>query len=372
MKHNRAYNFSPGPAALPVEILEEVQEELLNYRNTGMSVMEMSHRSKEFLHIIEQAEEDIRQILNVPHDHSVIFLQGGASLQFCMVPMNLASAQDTVDVIQTGSWTKKATKEIMKISKVHIAASTENENFARLPKLEELNFSEEAAYVHIASNNTIFGTQMHDFPDTKGIPLVADMSSDILSRKINMADFGLIFAGAQKNLGPAGLALIIIRNDLLDRTPENIPIYLQYKTHVESRSLYHTPPTFTVYMLGLTLRWIKQKGGLEKIELMNQEKARTLYGAIDSNDFYYCPVKEKSDRSFMNVVFRIKGASGEAEKEKLEKRFVEEAEKNGILNIKGHRSVGGLRASIYNAMTHEGINHLVGFMENFSQEYKGH
>ena len=369
MKYNRVYNFSPGPSMIPTEVLEKAREELLNYQNSGMSVMEMSHRSREFMHMMEQAEADVRDILNVPDNYSVIFLQGGASLQFCMVPMNLSNSQKTVDVIQTGSWTKKAAKEIARISKVHIVASTEDENFARLPRTEELKFSKEAAYVHIASNNTIFGTQMNDFPDTKDVPLVADMSSDILSRKINISKFGLIFASSQKNLAPAGVVLVIIRNDLLEKAPKNIPIFLQYKTHVESRSLYHTPPTFMIYMLGLTLQWIKKEGGLEGIERRNQEKARILYDAIDSNDLYYCPVKEKGDRSIMNVVFRIQKASEDPEKERLENIFFEEANKKGITNIKGHRSVGGLRASIYNAMPQGGVHHLVGFMEEFSKKY---
>ena len=365
-KYNRSYNFSPGPAAIPLEALEQARDELLNYKQSGMSVMEMSHRSKEFLSIIEEAEDNIRALLGITNDYSVIFLQGGASFQFCMVPMNLVGPDQMVDVIQTGSWTKKASKEIEKICKLHIAGSTEKENFMRIPKQEELNFSENPAYIHIASNNTIMGTQTKVFPETNEIPLVADMSSDILSRVLDISKFGLIFAGSQKNLGPAGICLVIIRNDLVGRSSSELPIFLQYKSHIDAKSLYNTPPTFSIYMLNLVTKWIKSQGGLLAIEKKNIEKATLLYECIEQNDFYDSPVT-KEDRSNMNVVFRIKGAHENPKKEELEALFVQEALKNQIVNIKGHRSVGGLRASIYNAMSKEVVQHLVDFMTEFAK-----
>ena len=363
--YQRIFNFSAGPANMPVPVLEKARDELLNYRDSGCSVMEMSHRSEEFLTIIQEAEKNLRDCLGIPDGYSVLFLQGGASLQFCMVPLNLSNKDKTVDVIQTGSWTKKATKEIQKISQVNIAASSEEDNFLRLPKKEEMRFLDDSAYVHIASNNTIFGTQMKVFPDTGDVPLVADMSSDILSRKINISRFGLIFAGAQKNLGPAGVTLVIIRNDLMERTPQEIPIFLQYSTHAKANSLYNTPPTFGIYILGLVLEWVKSGGGLDEIEKNNQEKSNLLYKAIDESDFYSCPIPAE-DRSNMNVVFRIR--EGHDDSETIEKKFAQEAKEEGIINIKGHRSVGGLRASIYNAMPLQGIQHLVDFMDRFAKK----
>ncbi len=366
--HGRVFNFSAGPANIPVPVLEEARDHLINYKGCGSSVMEMSHRSQEFLDIIENAENKLRNCLGVPDNYSVLFLQGGASLQFSMIPLNLSNKNKTVDVIQTGNWTKKATKEIEKISSVNIVASSEGDNFLRLPKIEEFNFSNNASYVHMASNNTIFGTQMQKFPNTGKIPLVVDMSSDILSRQIDVSDFGLIFAGAQKNLGPSGITLVIIRNDLLERTPQEIPIFLQYDTHKKAKSLYNTPPTFGIYILGLVVQWLLDQGGVQAIEKKNQKKASLLYEFIDKSDLYHCPIPIE-DRSNMNVVFRIKATDNESQIERLEKKFIEKAQANFITNIKGHRSVGGFRASIYNAMPLDGINHLIGFMDGFSKEW---
>ena len=365
--HARVFNFSAGPANMPVSVLEEARDHLINYKGCGSSVMEISHRSQNFLDIIESAENNLRNCLNIPDNYSVLFLQGGASLQFAMIPLNLSDKDKTVDVIQTGSWTKKATKEIEKISSVNIVASSEKDNFLQLPKIEKSQFSDDAAYVYMASNNTIFGTQAKEFPNTGDIPLVADMSSDILSRQIDVSRFGLIFAGAQKNLGLSGVTLVIIRNDLLERTPQEIPIFLQYNTHVKAKSLYNTPPTFGIYILGLVLQWLIDGGGIQKIEKRNQEKASLLYSVIDKSSFYHCPIPAE-DRSNMNVIFRIQATDDSSHIAKLEKEFVEKAQKNYITNIKGHRSVGGLRASIYNAMSLDGIHHLINFMEDFSKE----
>ncbi len=366
--YQRVFNFSAGPAGIPVPVLEEARDQLLNYQNHGCSVMEMSHRSKEFLAIIENTEKDLREYLKVPNNYSILFLQGGASLQFCMIPLNLSDQSKTVDIIQTGSWTKKATEEIKKISKINIVASSEKNNFLCLPKKEEFKFSDNPAYIHMASNNTIFGTQVRDFPKIQGIPLVADMSSDILSRPIDVSQFGLIFAGAQKNMGLSGVTLVIIRNDLLERTPNEIPLFLRYGTHVEAKSLYNTPPTFGIYILGLVLKWLKEQGGIEKIKIKNKEKAAFLYKAIDESSSYECPIPNE-DRSDMNVVFHIKASDKNLEVKELEDSFVREAKENRIINIKGHRSIGGLRASLYNAMPLEGVHSLIQFMQDFSKKY---
>lgn len=360
---DRVFNFSAGPSALPLPVLEKAREELLNFKKAGMSVMEMSHRSAEFEEVNANAEALVRQHMRVPDDYAVIFLQGGASLQFAMAPMNLSLEGKPVGVIHTGLWTRKAMDEIKKITQLHIAASSEAQNFMRLPKQEEIRISPEASYVHIASNNTIYGTQWQEFPDTGKVPLVADMSSDILSREINVSRFGMIFAGAQKNLGPSGVAVIIIRKDLAERVKENVPTFLQYRTHIKNQSLYHTPPTFAVYMVGLVMEWIGKEGGVSAIQRRNEEKAQILYDAIDSSAFYTAPV-EKSDRSRMNVVFRVKKGD-----EELESRFAKEAEGAGLSGLKGHRSVGGLRASIYNAQTLEGVRALVGFMKDFEKKH---
>lgn len=360
---DRIINFSAGPAVLPEEVLKTAQAELLNFNGTGMSIMEMSHRSKPFEDVLAQAEQNFRDLYGIPEDYAVLFLQGGASLQFSMVPMNLYQQGKPVDVFNTGIWSQKAIQELAKVGEYHIVASSEETNFDRIPSVGSDIVSPNASYAYICSNNTIFGTQWKQFPKTGKVPLVADMSSDIMSKKINVRDFGLIFAGAQKNLGPSGVTIVIIRKDLAEKADKKLPVMLQYKTHIENTSLYNTPPTFGIYIVGLVLKWIKGQGGLAAIEKQNRLKAARLYDAIDGNPFYYCPVSEDS-RSDMNVVFRITGND-----EALEKQFVTESEKAGLSGLKGHRSVGGLRASIYNAMPEKGIDQLVDFMATFSKKH---
>jgi phosphoserine aminotransferase len=359
----RIFNFSAGPGVLPLPVLERARDELLNYEGCGMSVMEMSHRSPAFEGILAQAEDGLRQIMGIPADYAVLFLQGGASLQFSMVPMNLYLEGQPVDVLHTGAWTEKAIEEIKKVAACRLAASTAAENFRRLPRPDEIDFNPGASYVHMCSNNTIFGTQWRTFPNPGAVPLVADMSSDIFSRVIDVSQFGLIFAGAQKNIGPAGVTLVLIRKDLAERGQANLPTMLRYQTHLKNNSLYNTPPTFGIYMIGLVLDWIEAEGGLVAIEERNEAKAKLLYQAIDATDFYSGTV-EKQDRSWMNVNFRIQGDNVE-----LEKKFAQEAEAAGLSGLKGHRSVGGLRASIYNAMPIAGVEALVAFMREFERKY---
>ncbi|MBT5856216.1 3-phosphoserine/phosphohydroxythreonine transaminase [bacterium] len=357
----RIVNFSAGPAVLPESVLEEAQSELLNYRDSGMSVMEMSHRSAEFEGIRNDAEANLRTLLSIPDNYSVLFLQGGATQQFAMLPMNLASKESSVDLVQTGSWTKKATKEHQKITTVNIAATGESDNFLKLPTLSASSFNPTAAYAYMCSNNTIFGTQFKQFPDTGELPLVVDMSSDILSRRLDISKFGVIFAGAQKNVGPSGVTIVIVRNDLMERVSDDIPDIFKYSVHAKADSLYNTPPTYGIYMAGLVFKWILDQGGLAVIEEKNDIKARLLYNAIDEIPLFYSPVEEK-DRSLMNVVFRIR-----EDNDALEAQFVKEATAAGFTNLKGHRSVGGLRASIYNAQPLANIEAFVSFMETFAQ-----
>jgi phosphoserine aminotransferase len=359
----RVFNFNPGPAALPLPVLERMRDELLDYRGAGMSVMEMSHRSPEFEAINDKAEQTLRRLLAIPEDYAVLFLQGGASLQFAMVPMNLYVAGEPVDVLHTGAWTAKAIEELKKVAEHRIAASSEAEKFARLPRQDEISLAADASYVHICSNNTIEGTEWSEFPETGAVPLVADMSSNILSRSMDVKRFGLIFAGAQKNLGPSGITVVIVRRDLADRANEKIAKYLQYRTHIKERSLYNTPPAFAVYALGLVLEWAEAEGGLPAIEKRNAVKAALLYSAIDASGGYYrCPV-EKESRSKMNVVFRVAEGS-----EEIEKKFVKEAEAAGLAGVKGHRSVGGMRASLYNAVSLEAVHALTNFMKDFQRK----
>jgi phosphoserine aminotransferase len=356
----RAFNFNAGPGALPLPVLERIREELLDWRGRGMSVMEMSHRSPEFESIIGAAEQKLRSLLGISDDYAVIFLQGGGSMQFTMAPMNLCLPGKPVDVLHTGMWTAKAIGELKKGIPHNIAASTETEKFARLPRLDEIKFSPDASYVHICTNNTIEGTQWTTLPETANVPLVADMSSDIASRGIDVNRFGLIFAGAQKNLGPSGATVVIVRKDLAERADKNLPTVLQYRTHIKEKSLYHTPPTFAVYVVGLVLEWIEAVGGVAAIEKRNDAKAKLLYDTIEtSTGFYRCPV-ERSSRSKMNVVFRIGGGD-----ENLEKQFAKEAASAGMVGTPGHRSVGGIRVSLYNAVTVEAVEALTGFMREF-------
>jgi phosphoserine aminotransferase len=325
--------------------------------------MEMSHRSKDFERILDRAEQGLRKHLNIPDNYAVLFLQGGASLQFSMVPMNLYLPDQPIDLINTGVWTKKALTELKKTVQYRLAASSEADNFTRLPHPTEIELNPEASYVHIASNNTIYGTQWQTFPETGEVPLVADMSSDILSREIDVAKFGLIFAGAQKNIGPSGVTLVIIRADLAERADSNLPTMLQYRTHIKTRSLYNTPPTFGIYMISLVMDWLDDEGGVTAIAQRNEEKAQLLYDAIDQSDFFYCPVGKES-RSRMNVVFRV-----QEDNEELEKACITEATQAGLSGLKGHRSTGGLRASIYNAQSLVGVQALVDFLQAFANKH---
>ena len=357
----RALNFNAGPAALPLSVLERIREEITDYHGTGMSVMEMSHRSTEYEEIQSRAEQGLRRHLGVPDGYTVLFLQGGASLQFAMVPMNLCLPGKPVDMIHTGAWTAKAIGELKKIAEHRLAASTEPDKFTRVPRAEELKLDPNASYVHLCTNNTIEGTEWSAFPDTGAVPLVADMSSDILSGPVDVSRCGLIFAGAQKNLGPSGVTVVIVRNDLIERAGKNLPAILQYRTHAKERSLYNTPPTFAVYTLGLVMEWMDDEGGLAAIAKRNAAKAKLLYDALDAGGIYACPV-EKSSRSKMNIVFRIAGGD-----EAVEKQFVEEATAAGMIGLAGHRSVGGIRASLYNAVTLDAVESLVRFMRDFER-----
>lgn len=358
----RAFNFNAGPAALPLPVLERMREELLDYRCTGMSVMELSHRSAEFEAINDKAEQGLRRLLSIPDDYAVLFLQGGGSLQFAMVPMNLYVPGKPVDVLHTGSWTSKAIEELKKLAQHRLAASTEADKFTRLPRKNEIALAPDASYIYICTNNTIEGTQWNTLPETGAVPLVADMSSDILSRPAEVRRFGLIFAGAQKNLGPSGATVVIVRRDLAERADAKVAKILQYRTHIKERSLYHTPPTFAVYAIGLVLDWIEAEGGAAGMEKRNEAKAQRLYDAIDATGYYRCPV-EKEARSRMNVVFRVAGGD-----EAIEKTFAKEAEAAGLVGVKGHRSVGGMRASLYNAVTLEAVDALVSFMREFERK----
>src|SRR5258708_465912 len=357
----RAYNFNAGPAALPLSVLERIREELLDWRGTGMSVMEMSHRSPEFEGINAAAEAGLRKHLSIPDEYAVLFLQGGGSLQFAMAPMNLALPGKPVDLINTGMWTAKALGELKKGILHTVAASTEAEKFVRVPRQDEIKLSADPSYVHMCTNNTIEGTQWHSLPESGTAPLVADMSSDIASRAIDVKKFGLIFAGAQKNLGPSGVTVVIVRKDLAERANKNLPTLLQYRTHIKERSLYNTPPTFAIYILGLVMEWMDAEGGITAIEKRNEAKAKLLYDTIDAGEFYSCPV-EKTSRSRMNVVFRLAGGD-----EAIEKQFAEEAAKAGLVGSLGHRSVGGMRVSLYNAVGLDAVHALTGFMREFQR-----
>jgi len=355
----RIFNFSAGPAVLPLPVLEEAQRDLVMLPGVGMSVLEISHRSKAFDEIIEGAERDLRTLGSVPENYHVLFLQGGASLQFSMVPMNLMPEGGSADYIVTGAWSQKAVKEAKRVGKVNIAATTEQGNFTRIPRQEELTLSADASYVHITSNNTIFGTQWQSLPDVGEVPLVNDASSDIFSKPIDVAKHGLIYAGAQKNLGPSGVTIVIVRDDLVRRSSATLPTMLSYAVHAENKSLYNTPPVFGIYILRLVLKWMIAQGGLKAIATINERKAAKLYAEIDRTGFYRGHA-DKDSRSRMNVTFRLPS-------EDLEKMFVKESTLAGLDGLKGHRSVGGLRASIYNAFPESGIETLVEFMREFER-----
>jgi phosphoserine aminotransferase len=356
---HRIFNFSAGPAVLPVEVLEEAQRDLIALPGVGMSILEISHRSKPFDDVIEGCEADLRALAAIPANYHVLFLQGGASLQFSMVPMNLLPPGGSADYIVTGSWSEKAVKEAKRVGAVKIAATTAADNYARVPKQSELTLDPAAAYVHYTTNNTIFGTEWHNVPDVGRVPLVADTSSDMFSRPMDIGKFGLIYAGAQKNLGPSGLTLVIIRDDLVSRTPATLATMLQYGVHVENKSMYNTPPVFGVYIMGLVLKWLLKNGGLLAIDASNARKARKLYAEIDRTGYYRGHAQPDS-RSRMNVTFRLPS-------EELEKKFVKESTAAGLDGLKGHRSVGGLRASIYNAFPEAGVDALVAFMKEFER-----
>ena len=355
----RIHNFSAGPAVLPLEVLEQVQRDMLSLPGVGMSVLEISHRSTAFDEIIEGCEADLRQLAAVPDGYHVLFLQGGASLQFSMVPMNLLAPGMSADYIVTGVWAEKALKEAKRVGTVRVAASTQAEQFKRVPGQQELAIDASAAYVHYTTNNTIYGTQFQYTPIAGSVPLVADASSDIFSRPIDIARYGLIYAGAQKNLAPAGVTLVIVRDDLLERTPATLPTMLQYGVHVENKSMYNTPPVFAIYVMRLVVRWMLKQGGLDAIARVNARKADRLYAEVDRTGFYRGHA-EKGSRSRMNVTFRLPT-------EDLEKKFVKEATAAGLDGLKGHRSVGGLRASIYNAFPEAGVDALVQFMQEFER-----
>jgi phosphoserine aminotransferase len=354
----RKYNFYAGPAILPYEVMKKAQEELLDFNGIGFSIMEISHRSKDFTKVIEAAEAKIRTLLGVPDNYSVMFLQGGATLQFAMIPMNLLKG-GKADYVNTGSWAKKAIKEAKLFGKVNIAGSSEDKNFCYIP---EARLSPDAVYVHITSNETIGGIQYHEFPDTGDIPLIVDMSSDIFSHRLEVSRFGAIYAGAQKNMGPAGVTLVIMRNDLIENSADNLASMLSYKVHHEEKSLYNTPSCFAIYIVKLVMEWLEANGGLEAMEARNNEKAKFLYDAIDNLTLYKGTAVVK-DRSKMNVTFRLTS-------EELEAKFSKNAEEHGLIGLKGHRSVGGCRASIYNAMPFQGVQELVRFMEKFEKENK--
>jgi phosphoserine aminotransferase len=356
----RIHNFSAGPAVLPLKVLEQVQLDLLSLPGVGMSVLEISHRSPAFDEIIEGCEADLRKLANIPGNYKVLFLQGGASLQFSMVPMNLLPAGGSADYIVTGVWAEKAVKEAKRVGTVKIAGSTAAEKFTRVPRQDELTLDPNAAYVHVTTNNTIYGTQWREIPDTGNVPLVADTSSDMYSRPIDVSRYGLIYAGAQKNLAPAGLTLVIVREDLLARTPATLPTMLQYPVHVENKSLYNTPPVFAIYVMRLVLAWLLEQGGLAAVEQVNERKARKIYTEIDRTGFYRGHA-EPGSRSRMNITFRLPS-------EELEKKFAKEATAAGLDGLKGHRSVGGIRASIYNAFPEPGVDALVQFMQEFERK----
>ncbi len=352
----RIYNFSPGPAALPLEVLEKASVDIVNFENSGIGIAEISHRSKEFMSVAETTERLLRELYDIPDNYKVLFLQGGASSQFFMIPMNLLAPGKKATYLNTGAWSKKAIKEAKLFGNIEVSYSSEEQKFNRVPVNGEYSINPDSEYVYFVSNNTIYGTQFKEFPQTDKM-LISDMSSDILSRKVDVSKFGLIFAGAQKNLGPAGVTIVIIREDLLDKSPESIPTMLKYKTHADKESMFNTPPCLAIYMVGEVLKWLKAKGGVSAMEAINNEKADLIYKVIDDSD-YYRGHAEPASRSPMNISFNL--ATPE-----LEAKFIAEAAKIGLNGLKGHRSIGGCRASIYNAFPQEGVVKLVEFMQDF-------
>ncbi len=359
----RAYNFNAGPSALPQEVLEKAQQQLVDFRDSGMSIMEMSHRSAIFDEVHNEAIALLKKLYAIPENYEVLFLQGGASLQFTMVPMNFLSTDQKASYVLSGSWSEKAFKEAKFFGTPVEAASTKENQYRHIPALADIQFNEDDAYVHITSNNTIYGTQWKDYPNTGNVPLVADMSSDILSKPIDIQKFGLIYAGAQKNLGPSGVTVVIIRKDLLEKANKNIPTMLKYTTHADSNSLYNTPPTFGIYMLGEVLKWVESNGGVAAVEKHNELKAKIIYDAIDNSNGFYKGHATPESRSLMNITFRVAD-------EELEKLFLAEAKAAGFVGLNGHRSVGGCRASTYNAVPLEACEALRDFMVDFQQKHQ--
>lgn len=358
--NKRAFNFNAGPAALPLEVLERAQAELVDYQGTGMSIMEMSHRGAVYEAVHNEAQERLLSLLGNPKGYKALFLQGGASTQFAMIPMNFLSAGKTGSYVHTGSWAKKAIAEAKIIGEIHIAASGESSKFMKLPDLSDIQLTENTAYLHMTSNETIEGTQFTEFPDTGDVPLIVDMSSDILSRPLDMSTFDMIYAGAQKNLGPSGVTVVIAKEELLTDSPKTIPTMLRYETYLANNSLYNTPPSFGVYLMNEVLKWIEAQGGLVNVAKANEKKAETIYQVIDDSQGFYRGCVDTADRSKMNVTFRLAD-------EALEKEFIKQSEKEGFIGIKGHRSVGGLRASIYNAVPYETVKALTDFMKEFQK-----
>ena len=357
---SRVYNFSAGPAALPTDVLEQAQAEMLDWNGSGMSVMEMSHRGKDYMSIAAKAEADLRELMDIPANYKVLFLQGGASSQFAMVPINLLNGKKSADYLLTGQWSKKAVAEAKRYCNVNLVADTSDSNFTTVPAADSLKFDSDAAYVHYTPNETIVGVEFDYIPDTGDVPLVADMSSTILSRAIDVSKFGVIYAGAQKNIGPAGLTIVIVRDDLIGNADENMPVMFNYKTFADNESMYNTPPTYSWYLAGLVFAWGLKQGGMSAIEAVNKRKAEKLYQAIDDSAFYSNPV-DVNCRSWMNVPFILANAD-------LDATFIEQAAEKGLMTLKGHRSVGGMRASIYNAMPEAGVDALIAFMKEFEQE----
>lgn len=357
----RKYNFSAGPAMLPLEVLEQARDEMLDWKGSGLSVMEMSHRGKEYTSIAAEAEEDLREVMGIPDNYKVLFLQGGASSQFSAIPMNLLRGKGTADYIDTGAWSKKAIKEGSRYGDVNVVATGESSNFTSIPDPQSWNLNSEAAYLHYTPNETISGVEFHYTPEVSDVPLVADMSSNILSRPIDVSKFGLIYAGAQKNIGPAGLTLVIIREDLIGQTIKGTPAMMDYKIQTESKSMYNTPPTYSWYLAGLVFKWLKDKGGLQAMAELNQRKAGKLYAAIDHSDFYKNSVNVNC-RSWMNIPFTLENSDFDGD-------FLTQAAAHNLVTLKGYRTAGGMRASIYNAMPEEGVDSLVSFMHEFETKY---
>ncbi|HJF84332.1 3-phosphoserine/phosphohydroxythreonine transaminase [Megamonas hypermegale] len=358
---NRIYNFNPGPAMQPLEVLQEAQKEFLNFAGSGMSIIEISHRSKQYEQVHNQAKADIKELMGLGDDYEVLFCQGGASMQFTMIPQNFATDGKIGNYVLSGSFATKAYEEAKLLGVGHVAASSKENNFKNVPTQDEIKLSDNAAYLHVCYNNTIYGTEYHYIPETGDVPLIADMSSDMLSRPLDFSKFSLIYAGAQKNLGPAGVVVVVARKSFIENSPQSVPTMLRYDTYLKKNSLYNTPPAFGIYMVGKVVAWIKKMGGLEAMAKRNAAKAKLVYDAIDNSDGFYKGHADKDSRSFMNVTFRLPSVE-------LENKFAQEALQHGLGGVKGHRSVGGMRTSIYNAMPMEGCQALVDFMEKFRKE----